>query len=143
MTRSGISFKGVSQGSLFLGKLSQESLDKFSLGQVSKVGLLGGLRFTHGLRLVHGNLGDLRDGERSANLEVLWVEHWIGVGSHSWRLIDRLHKLVVNLLDSLDLDLGGDGRLLFDLRGLVTVEKNLADRLLELGFGLLGLGSLD
>ena len=130
------------------GHLGEESLNELLLGDVGEVGLLGRLGLTHGLGLVDGNLGDLRHGERGLNLEVLRVEHGVGILHHDWLwyLVGRLTELVVDL--RLGRGWGSDdfdnlGSLNLNLRGLVTAEKKFGLGLLNLGESLLNLSGLD
>ena len=110
--------------------------------------MLGRLGLAHGLGLVDGNLGDLRHGERGLNLEVLRVEHGVGILHHDWLwyLVGRLTELVVDL--RLGRGWGSDdfdnlGSLNLNLRGLVTAEKKFGLGLLNLGESLLNLSGLD
>ena len=131
---------------VLLGELHHESLDQIGLGHVSKVGLLGGKRLTHGLGLLDGDLSGnglgvhLRDGQRSGDLEVLRVEELLlGLLEDGLDLYHRLDQLVVdsgldgNLLNEL-------GNLLLDLGSLVSAQKELA---LGLSDSLLGLSLLN
>lgn len=115
--------------------------------------LLDWLRFTHGLRLLDGDLGSdwlgvhLRQGEWGENFEVLWVEELL--------LLQRLGSLL--LQDWLDLDHGldqlvvGSGlnnglllllgfNLLDDLGSFVAAQEKLTASIVN---GFLGLGRLD